>query len=394
MSKRFNRRPGPGVTGQGPVVPTLGFPLAPRKTENRRPHGACFLPARASALFLFLLAWALLLGGCGKKLLPPAPDTVVPAPVREFRLSQEGDTLVLSWLLPKVNLLGQPLTQITGCRLYRAETRGVAPEAPCPLNFVLYADIDLAYPKQGQVQGEALLFRDRELAPDRRYWYRVAAYGPDGYLGGWSKTLNHAWGVLPRAPRELKAVPGDKVVQLTWSPVTRLTDDSPARDLAGYLLYRRSGETPWIRLTPEPVTATSHQDLAVLNDVAYTYKVQATRRLGGDLVASGDSPTATAMPEKRTPPPPPLGLLGVSTSQGVALRWESSPVPDLAGYRVYRRTAGEEKFSLLTPELLKQPYLVDSRVKRGQTYHYCVTAVDDSPRANESLPSEAAEITY
>ncbi len=345
-------------------------------------------------IVIFLLALALLLGGCGKKLAPLGPDEVLPAPVREFRLVQEGEALTLSWLLPRVNLLGQPLTQVAGCRVYRADAKGVSPETPCPLDFVMYAEIDLAYPKQGQVRGEAMVFQDRELVPDHRYFYRVAAYGPDGYLGGWSKTLSHAWGVLPRAPWELKAAPGDKVVQLTWTPVDKLKDGSPARDLAGYLIYRRSGQSPWIRLTPEPLPASAYQDLAVLNDVEYTYKVQAGRRLGGDLLASLDSPTRFAMPEKRTPPPPVLNLFAVATSQGVELRWEPSPAPDLAGYRVYRRAAGEEKYSLLTPELLTKPYLVDAQAQRGQTYHYYVTAVDNSPRANESLPSEMAVITF
>ena len=206
--------------------------------------------------------------------------------------------------LPRENLLGQPLTQVQGCRVYRAAVKGLTPEALGSADFVLYADIDLAYPQRGEVQGEAMLFRDRELTPDHRYYYRVAAYDQDGYLGGWSKTLSHAWGWLPRAPGELKAVPGDKIVSLSWSPVTTLQDGSPARDLAGYVIYRLSGTGPWIRVTPAPVQANNFQDVAVLNDVTYTYKVQAVRRLGEDLLASLDSPTRIAMPEKRDPPPP------------------------------------------------------------------------------------------
>ena len=100
------------------------------------------------------------------------------------------------------------------------------------------------------------------------------------------------------------------------------------------------------------------------------------------------------MPEKRTPPPPVLNVLAVATSQGVELRWEPSPAPDVAGSRVYRRTTGEEKYTRLTPELAKKPYWVDAQVRRGGTYHYYVTAVDDSPRANESMPSETVSVTY
>jgi len=325
---------------------------------------------------------------------PYAPDRVLPAPVREFRLTQEGGSLVLSWLLPRENLLGQPLTQVQGCRVYRAVVKGVWPEALGTGDFVLYADLDLAYPQRGEVRGEAMLFKDRELTPDHRYYYRVAAYDQDGYLGGWSRTLSHAWGRLPRAPQELKAVPGDKMVSLSWPPVTALQDGAPARDLAGYVIHRLSGAGAWIRLTPAPVAANHFQDVAVLNDVEYTYKIQAVRRVGEDLLASLDSPTRIAMPEKRTPPPPVTSVLVVATSQGVELRWEESPDPDAAGYRVYRRGAGEEKYTRLIPDLLKKPYFVDAGVKRGQTYHYYVTAVDDSPRANESLPSETMSITF
>ena len=321
MSKRYSRGQGSGVRnqgsgarGQGPEVDSARFTPALPKTENRKPKTVlcCFLS-------LLLLAAA-----CGKKMTPYAPDRVLPAPVREFRLAQEGDSLVVSWLLPRENLLGQPLTQVQGCRVYRAATKGLTPEALGSSDFVLYADIDLAYPQRGEVQGEAMLFRDRELTPDHRYYYRVAAYDQDGYLGGWSKTLSHAWGWLPRTPGELKAVPGDKIVSLSWSPVTTLQDGSPARDLAGYVIYRLSGTSPWIRLTPAPVAANNFQDVAVLNDVTYTYKVQAVRRLGDDLLASLDSPARTAMPEKREPPPPVTGNAYAMELPQIPASWEAA----------------------------------------------------------------------
>jgi len=81
-------------------------------------------------------------------------------------------------------------------------------------------------------------------------------------------------------------------------------------------------------------------------------------------------------------------------SKGVELRWDPSPAPDLAGYRVYRRRTGEAKPLVLTPELVNKPYFVDTQAVQGQTYYYSVTAVDDSRRANESLPSEEAAASY
>lgn len=148
------------------------------------------------------------------------------------------------------------------------------------------------------------------------------------------------------------------------------------------------------RLTPQVVSASSFQDVAVLNDVEYRYKVRAVRRVGPDLLESVDSPTRTAMPEKRTPPPPILNLVAVAGEKGVELRWDPSPAPDLGGYRLYRRQEGEVKFLLLTPTLLTRPAYLDTQARRGRIYYYYVTAVDNSRRANESIPSEEAGISY
>ncbi|MFZ5453175.1 MAG: fibronectin type III domain-containing protein [Thermodesulfobacteriota bacterium] len=353
--------------------------------------GPCSFP---STIFLLLLALFLLVGGCGKKLAPLSPDAVLPAKVRDFRLAQEGDALVLTWLLPTENLLGQPLTQIQGCRILRAELKGVNAGPPGVDDFVVLADIDLAYPQVGEVRGERVLYQDRNLAPERRYFYRVAAYDQEKYPGAWSRTLSHAWGRLPRAPQGLKVVPGDRIVRLSWPPVTQRVDGRPLRDLAGYRIYRRTGEEGWSKANPQPVTGDSFQDVAVLNDVEYSYKVRTLSRVGPDFLESGDSPVLSAMPEKRTPPPPVLNLVAVAGERGVELRWDPSPAPDVAGYRIYRRQEGEVKFILLTPTLLTRPAHLDETASRGRIFYYYITAVDTSRRANESIPSEEAGISY
>jgi hypothetical protein len=312
--------------------------------------------------------------------------------VRDFKLTQEGDSLVLSWLVPQKNLLGQPLTQIHGFRLQRAELPELDPKASCIPDFRLLADIDLAYPRAGQVQGEAVRYQDAALRPDRRYAYRVAGYVDGRYLGAWSPTLGHAWGALPRSVPDFKAEAGDRTVNLAWSPATRRADGAALTDLAGYHLYRKTAQEPWRRLTPQPLTATGFQDLGLANEVAYTYTIRAVRRLGGDLLESGDAPAVTVTPTDLTPPPPPLNLVAVPTPQGVELRWDESPAPDLAGYRVYRRAPSEAQYRRLTPTLLNKPYFVDTTAPRGRTYYYVVTAVDNSKRANESLPSEEAAV--
>jgi len=356
-------------------------------------RGTCGPPALPRTLII-LSVFLLLAGACGKKEMPFSPDLVLPGTVQDLRLSQSGDSLVVSWSFPRENQLRQPLTQLEGFRLHRSATPGTSPAAGCPPDFALVADIDLAYPKVGAVRGETVAFQDQNLTPGKCYSYRVAAYGPRGRLGGWSKVLSHAWGVLPRAPGIITAEAGDREVQVSWPAVLTLQDHTPVRDLAGYYVYRRVPQGDWQRLTPEPLAATGFQDVAVHNEVEYIYMVRSARRLGGDVLLSLDSPTRSAAPQDLTPPPPLVNLVAVPTPRGVELRWDPSPAPDLAGYRVYRRRAGEAKPVRLTPELVNKPYFVDTLAVKSQTYYYTVTAVDDSKRANESLPSEEAVVTY
>jgi hypothetical protein len=321
-----------------------------------------------------------------------SPDLVLPGPVPAFRVTQEGETLVLSWNFPKKNVMLQPLTQLEGFRLERCAGPGANPAPGCLPDFVQVADINLSYPQVGEVRGEAVVYRDRNLSPGKCYSYRAAAYAQGGHPGTWSQIVSHAWGVLPRAPGLLHAEAGDREVQLSWPAALVLQDGKPLIDLAGYMAYRRVPGGDWQRLTPEPLTATGFQDVAVQNEVEYTYMIRSVRRLGRYTLASLDSPTKTVVPQDLTPPPPLLNLVAAITPKGVELRWEPSPATDLAGYRVYRRRGGEAKPTRLTPELVHKPYFVDAQAAKGQTYYYTVTAVDSSKRANESLPSEEAAV--
>lgn len=357
--------------------------------------GAGRRTTRRGLLALLLACLVLIMAGaCGKKAAPLSPDLVLPGPVKNFRLSQEGASLVASWVFPQTNQLGQPLTQLKGFRLYRGAAAGTAPAAGCAPEFVLLADIDLDYPEVGKIQGDRGVYQDWNLVPGKCYTYRVAAYGRGGSPGAWSPDLSQAWGSLPRAPGSLTAAPQDREVQLAWPEVKFLQDGSPLRDLAGFAVYRQTGSGAWQRLNSTPVPVNRYQDVAVQNEVEYTYAIRAVRHLGQYQLEGPDSPSRTARPQKLTSPPPIINLVAAPTAKGVELRWEASPNQDVAGYRVYRLRRGEARPVLLTPELVKQPYFVDCQVSRGETYAYAVTAVDNSPRKNESEPSEDAVVTY
>jgi len=118
-------------------VASARFSIAFPKTQNPEPRTRIYPLALPHILLSLLLCLLLLAAACGKKMTPYAPDRVLPASVRNFQLTQEGNALVVSWLLPRENLLGQPLTQVQGCRVYRAAMKGVLPEALASADFAL-----------------------------------------------------------------------------------------------------------------------------------------------------------------------------------------------------------------------------------------------------------------
>ncbi len=333
------------------------------------------------------------LHGCGKKLPPIPPDSLTPGKVRNFQVAQEGNSIVLSWLLPTVNIDGQPLTEIAGFRIFRGE-ESLGSRGSCPPEPERLADIELTYPVVGEVRGEAVFYRDLELTPGQRYYYQVAGFDRSGQVGEFSSILAWGWDVLPQAPEKVQARAGDRLVALSWAEVTKLADGRPVSGQVTYQVYRQDPTGEVVRVNPQPLASPGFQDVSAVNDVEYTYRVRAGRLVDKNLLESVDSAAARAKPEDLTAPAPLQNLVAAATSRGVELRWDASQEKDLAGYRVWRRAVEDPQFKPSHPGLLSTPYFVDDRVKKGGVYYYYVTAVDNARRANESLPSEGVGVQY
>ncbi|MBW2134463.1 MAG: fibronectin type III domain-containing protein [Deltaproteobacteria bacterium] len=334
------------------------------------------------------------ISACGKKMPPIPPDSILPGPVRDFSVRQQGTSLVLRWLIPRENIEGQPLTEIQGFHLLRGHEQLDRPPSVCPPLLSQLAKIDLAYPQVGEVRGEAVAYQDTDLAPGNRYYYQVVGYDRGGHLGDASAIVKHNWEVLPQAPQGLQVRAGDRVVNLDWNPVTHLVDGQLIPGMVNYRVYRQAPGEDYRLVNQTLLTDNHFQDITVKNDVEYSYLVRAVRQVGEDFLESPNSLEQRAEPQDLTAPAPLWNLVAVPTRQGMALRWEPSPEPDLAGYRVYRRALDEPEFAVLHPGLWTKAYFVDAGVEKDRVYYYYVTAVDNSRRANESPPSEVVEVRY
>ena len=115
----------------------------------------------------------------------------------------------------------------------------------------------------------------------------------------------------------------------------------------------------------------------------YTYEVQAVVNIGDKRIAESDfSAPETRTPVDEFPPAAPTALRADRSGNAVSLVWEPVSDADLAGYRIYR-SEGNGPWQKLA-DVSTVPSYSDTTVEHGKTYHYAVSAFDNSPKHNES----------
>jgi fibronectin type 3 domain-containing protein len=166
-------------------------------------------------------------------------------------------------------------------------------------------------------------------------------------------------------------------------------------DFSGFNIYRRrEGERfGLLPLNSEPFAKNQYQDAVLENGKRYFYEVRAVRNFRGTLIEGPSSAVASGIPEKRTPPSPPTGLVAAIQKDGVALRWNPNPEPDIAGYNLYRREQAESVFIKINPQCITENYFLDKEADPRKSYLYRLTAVDTSPARNESEFSREVEVS-
>lgn len=245
------------------------------------------------------LCLILLFLGCGKKLPPVAPESVVPEPVKELGVTSREGRLLIRFVKPSKNIDGSKLTDLAGFRVMRRVMDEKVCKG-CPERFPVVYDIDISYPKGAIIEKDRVSYQDKELQPGTRYEYKVVPYNKDGYDGPEAPRVSFTWGLPPDRPKNLAVKAGDKLADLAWAPSEALLDGSPVKELAGYNIYRwEEGSKPPIDpVNPAPLKQTTFSDFGLTNGRTYHYTIRALVQVNEGLIEGPSSDEITVRPKE------------------------------------------------------------------------------------------------
>jgi fibronectin type 3 domain-containing protein len=238
------------------------------------------------------------------------------------------------------------------------------------------------------IHGDTTFFLDKDkyLSIRGTYWYVVQAINYTGVSSKYSTPAisSPSSGETPDAPPAFFGYQDDPGNRLFWrAPQDNIT--------AGFNIYRAEAADTlnWKLLNPEPVSFNifEYTDSTAEFQKEYLYAI---RPVGIDGKEGALSHYVKLT--RFSPAPLPPGGLRVTSIQGVAkIIWDPSLQTGVNGYRIYRRTDGQEK-AAITPNLLPatESIWTDKNITAGIRYYYSIAAVDVYGR--EGLPSSEVSL--
>jgi len=383
--------------------------------------------ASAPPAFVFLLsviAGALLLAGCAAPGQPITRRPPAPTPITDLSAQQFGDSIALSFALPKQTVQGRPLTRSPRVEIYREYIPASAPNRtsaqlspPRRLIFTL--------PSQNVDQyraGEHIRFSDQLSAADiSTHAGDQAIYMVRTRISKHESANSNLAAIkifpAPQPVSDLRAQVTQSAIELSWTAPAVPSAGTLRPNSVHYRIYRANNvNTPasapitnantvssGVAALPfgqvADISSPTYQDADFSFGKTYAYYVVAVAQYDGGAVESQDSRIVEVTPRDTFPPSAPAGLVAAvapATASGPAhvdLSWDISSATDVAGYNIYRSEAEAgpaNRWDRLNSGPLLTPAFRDIPPVPGKHYSYRVTAVDRF--GNESAPSVLIDV--
>jgi hypothetical protein len=387
---------------------------------------------------LFLATAVLFALCCGKKgpIYPPLVN--IPKPIEEFIAVQKGAGIILNWNNPSAYIDGSPLEEITRVEvwLFIASDEVVEDEKPVQTEIkesVQQQDEEESQVKvdeaEGEPKAESVALTAESFAEEAKlvtsiskeqfvlhlnqtqeqalvgafvYTHPIPSEDLTGKtytfaLKAWAKKKESDFSAmlsvkpkaLPFPPTGLKAEVLEDKIQIEWTVPEKNIDSSSPAEVMGYTVYRRSKDKGIQRVSTGLIKEAAFSDLEFQFDKTYTYTVRASASESSPFLESDDSEPLEIVPKDTFPPKMPQGLVAVPGDDFVSLSWDTNREPDLAGYRIWRKSGDDEEFTAIS-DLIRENVYNDSAVIRNSRYDYAVSAVDKT--GNESQKSKSISV--
>jgi len=336
---------------------------------------------------------ALFIGGltsCGTPGAPLPPSLGIPKPVSDLRADRKGATVTLAWSAPSDTTDGVLIRKPGKMQLSRTVGTTSSVIADLPLEPSLKQDQAPAPTATDSltpllIQGNAADFAA----------YSVIATSNSGKGAGAGNEVSVPLVPTADPPQRVSARAVPLGISLSWDQSwppqnqTRLTTQFTYR-----IMRKQEGATAPVMVQQVNAGngAIAFVDTGIEWQKHYDYWITpVTLWQGGGKkgeVEGSDSQLVSVFANDVFPPEAPSGLQAVFSGMAqqpyIDLTWTPNTEPDLAGYNVYRRVAGEAPVKI-SADLVKTPSFRDANVKAGMKYFYTVSAVD--LRGNESAKS-------
>lgn len=365
---------------------------------------------------LFAIGAVLLLSGCAAQSVPIPRQPAVPRATTDLSAKQFGDSIVLTFTLPKETIQGKTLSKPPAIEVYRAfggaaVTGGSAPE-PQELVATVPSQMVAQYREDGRMQFPDVL-ASADLAA---HVGGTAIYAVRTRLGKHDSAGSNLVQVqilpAPQPIVDLRAQITKTAVKLSWTVPTILPPGSTPPVSLRYRIYRT--EVPAGNHPPAPANSQTHSEaeqFVLLGESAtpsygdasfafghtYAYTVRSVAVYASGSVESEESNVLNVTPRDTFAPAAPENITAAATpAKGSApahvdLSWAISSETDLLGYNVYRSDTESNPGTRVNATPLVTPVFRDDSVAVGEQYFYRVTAIDRA--GNESAASAPVAVT-
>jgi titin len=219
-------------------------------------------------------------------------------------------------------------------------------------------------------------FTDGGLSKGQTYYYQISAVNEVGE-GPKCSVFQGTLASPPGPLLDVQAVASASKVTLTWT-APAFNGGSP---ITGYNIYR--SVVPGQETILQTVTATTYQDLNLVNGVTYYYRISAANAIDQGQLSNEVPCTPAAVLG------PPASIRAVPSNSNISLSWaapENTGGSPVTSYKIYRGTSSA---MLVLLRIVSETDYQDTGLTNGQAYFYKISSVNMVGEGSQSAAVSA-----